>query len=105
MQASVIFRSLFARRYTFGDELCLGDKIEQTREEAAARYFNKEYYEASLTYLVTPSDYDKLTATYFLPREYPEDLCRSRFLHPRSFLRPLITDLISWTILYRGIVN
>lgn len=57
---------------------CLGDKIEQTREEAAARYFNKEYYEASLTYLVTPSDYDKLTVAYFLLREYP-DLCRAPF--------------------------
>lgn len=90
---SVIFRSFLARRYTFGDESCLGGKIEQTRE-VAARYFNKEYYEASLTYLVTPSDYDKLTAAYFLPREYPEDLCRP-LLRPRSFLRPLITDLIS----------
>lgn len=103
MQAWVIFR-FFAGRYIFEGELCLGDKIEQTRE-VAARYFNKEYYEASLTYLVTPSDYDKLTAAYFLSRKYPEDLCRPRFLRPRSFLRPLITDLISWMILYRGIVN
>lgn len=77
-------------------------------KEVTARYFNKEYYEASLTYLVTPSDYDKLTAAYFLPREYPEDLWRlpfSPFPHHDLSLRPLITDLISWTILYRGIVN
>jgi hypothetical protein len=41
------------------------------RRERAARYFNKEYCTAPLTYLVTPSDYDKLTAAYFLPRGYP----------------------------------
>lgn len=48
------------------------------------------------SYLVTPSDYDKLTAAYFLPEEYlREDPCRPRFLHPRPSLRPLITNLIS----------
>lgn len=82
-------RSFLIQKCTFGEE------IEQAREEVA-RYFNKEYCEASLTYLVTPSDYDKLTAAYFLPEEYPrEDPCRPRFLHPRLSLRPLITDLIS----------
>lgn len=84
-------RSFLIQKCTFGEE------IEQAREEEVARYFNKEYCEASLTYLVTPSDYDKLTAAYFLSEEYPREdpSCRPRFLHPRPSLRPLITDLIS----------
>lgn len=69
----IISRSFLIRRCTFGDELRLGDEIEEAREEEVARYFNKEYCEASLTYLVTPSDYDKLTAAYFLPEEYPRE--------------------------------
>lgn len=80
-------RPFFTRRCTFGDE------IEQTREEVA-RYFNKEYCEASLTYLVTPSDYDKLTAAYFLPGNIQKRILL-RFPYPQPFLQSLITDLIS----------